>query len=169
MPIVERGKMKHCFLFLLSIFILIVIPSCASQQKKVETMPGINISEDDFNKNIRISLHPGTTNYVKNNDVGIFILNNRSKDSIVFKEQTGIKIFEKQKEGWIEIENRFRYPEEEYILNPPTKNLNSLVFVTQPFDPDLKNSAVIRIVIVGYVQDKPKEMVGSYIDMEIIP
>jgi hypothetical protein len=160
--------MKKYIFSCLLIFVLFLMSSCAGQ-KKSETMPGIDIPLAEYNTKIVITLWPGTPNSFQNGDSTDLVLNNQSGNTIIFPQDYGIKVFEKQTQGWIPIENNYGYPEGENTLQTSTINPGGLAFGAAPSDPNLKSPATVRVVVIGHLQDKPDEAVGAFIDVEINP
>jgi|WetSurMetagenome_2_1015567.scaffolds.fasta_scaffold48106_1 hypothetical protein len=160
--------MKKCFVSCLIILVFLLMSSCTSRET-IEAMPGIDIPLAEYNTKFVITLWPGTPNAIKNGGIASLVLHNQSGISFVFSNDYGVKIFEKQSQGWKPVENRFEYPNVKYLLQTSTGNPGGLAFEASPFDPELKSPATVRIILIGHVKDKPDETVGAFIDMEINP
>jgi hypothetical protein len=148
------------------LILLILLSSCS---KDNETLPGINIPLNEMNRHVELDTLQIGGRSIKNNKPFILDLKNISDQVIIFAGDYGVKLFIKKGEEWVEVENRMHYPENEVLLPlaskfPPGRDTGIV-----PYIPELKQPIMLRVVVVGYPENNPNKIVGSYIDLSLNP
>ena len=152
----------------LLIICILLLTSCTRQQIPLGSkMPGIDLTLDQMNKEIKLEPTTGMMDTFEFDGVLELDLENISDQSIVFPSDFGVKIFMKQGVDWIPIKNRFEYSDSTMIL-PPQKDYSfgPIVDVLPLLPSPSTSGTTIRIVVIGNVQGTGKA-VGAYIDIDL--
>jgi hypothetical protein len=148
-------------------FLIILATSCGRSGD--EKFPGINIPIVEMNKAFIVDDPPIMANSHKNNNSIILQLKNLSKNKIILTDSYGIKIFKKEAQNWIQIENNQGYSSGETVLQPYKEFPLGLLPDATPFILDLNKPIIIRIVFIGYEDTPEAKTVGAYYEFTLLP
>jgi hypothetical protein len=102
--------MKRCVIALI-LLLNILLASCTNQDNgQVDIFPVMNMPLSRMNKAIKIQDSPTWGNSYKNNEHLTLQIINQTEDIIVFPSDYGLKIFGKDGQNWVAIQNNMIYP-----------------------------------------------------------
>ena len=153
---------------LFTLFLFFFLSSCGVVSPK-EMMPGINIPVDEMNTDFRLYSDITSMNSFRNGEYILLDLRNISENALVFPYDLNIKIFYWHTDQWKLVENQLGYPTRDLILLTEEEFKPGLNVGMMPFIPDMKEKTTIRIVVVGSVEDHPKDEVAAYLDVVLKP
>jgi len=155
--------------YVLILICIFAISGCMSKsEKEEEKLPEIDIPLTEFNTKVWLEAIPGMPRVHKKGESLVFLVRNRSTNSIIFTQDFGVKIFLKQDATWKPIGNNWGYPEGENILLPSDIDPTGLGLSVFPDIGEIDELTSVRIAIIGQVKDR-SEQVGAYVDVQYIP
>jgi hypothetical protein len=143
-----------------------ILGSCASAEK----LPGVDVPIRDMNTQLSLSLPAGSENLKKDDPIPL-VAQDLSEEPIVFPQDYGIKVFARQDQKWIPVENNFHYPAGDVELLPAKQQAFGGMGIV--LDPVISQAApvVIRVVVVGHLQHNNQVglSVAAYLDITLQP
>jgi hypothetical protein len=94
-------------------------------------------------------------------------LKNTSDKTLVFPPDFGVRVFIKQGDHWMPVQNNFRYPESGYVIPPAANDSVGATVDVMPVIPALGKSA-LRIAVLGQ-EKETGDKVGAFYDVEVSP
>jgi hypothetical protein len=164
-----KRNMRISLVVLVILWIMLMIGSCTSDnQSPLLVAPGIDVKEKNWNTAFRLRDDPAFANTHKNGETLFLRVENLSKETIIFPDDFGVKLFITDDQEWIGVQNNVYYTGPNYL---PVKSEYPLGLVINvlPYVPNLASPRSIRVIVVGYAQDNNKEILGAYLDVPLNP
>jgi hypothetical protein len=156
----------------LAILVLIVFlcSSCSwIDESEIESLPGVSISLGKMNSQIQLIDPPVLLNTHKFGKSLALRINNLSDSNIVFPYDFGTKIFVKESDSWIPVQNTMGYPDGDNYLRTRDVVPSGIILVVDPSLSNFSSKITIRVVVVGKTLNEVSEDVGAYLDVEMQP
>jgi len=162
-----KSPMVKALLLLATLLCLsTTVSSCSSAEK----LPGVDVPLQQMNSQLRLSL-PGGAEHLQVGDSIPLIIQDLAQDPVVFPQDFGAKLFVRQNQQWVPVENDVGYPAGEFVLLPVKQ---------QPFgaistfvDPVISQSppVTVRAVVVGHLRHNGQtgQVVAAYLDITLQP
>jgi hypothetical protein len=170
-------KQRH-LAYLFFLLLLVLSSSCRGKTSQKDDDFFQIIGFDNFNSDIVLSVVKDETQAEKLK-IGfpVFLaITNRSRKTILFPKDMGIRIFAYAEDAqkWEEIRNLTNYtPDQEFKLPPKDKgHAGGTVVDLYPDIPDSTKGRIIRVAIIGKEinDNSPTDnIVGAYIDLTLEP
>jgi hypothetical protein len=160
-------KKKNQRVNLLILLLLIVCSSCISHN--YQDFPQVELQKKAMNKVFKIEELPQFRNSHKNNDLLYLHVKNLSDKTIIFSSDSCIKLFAKIDGNWITVEDSMGYPSGNDFLLPEKNFPPGLILVPSPYIPEMLEPQIIRIIIIGHLENAEDKLVGAYLDVKILP
>jgi hypothetical protein len=160
-----KKRIKRTILYIL--VLLVVCSSCNSHG--YQDFPAVSLEEKAMNTVFKIEELPQFRNSHKNNDLLYLHLTNLSDTTIVFPSDSCIRLFTKIDGNWTSIKDTMGYPSGNNYLLPENKSRPGLVLVPSPYIPNMLESRIVRIIIIGHPENTEDKLVGAYIDVKLLP
>jgi hypothetical protein len=147
--------------------LMILMVACAAIVEN--NFPEIDIPMAEMNKAFVIEEPPVMANSHKNNELLALQLRNKSDTGIIIPNDDGSKIFRKDGQSWIPVENNIGYPSGEETLLTSKEFPPGLIPVLIPYIPGMKQPEIIRVVFNGHNDNLEAKSVGAYIELTLLP
>lgn len=153
--------------FLVATMLIIFLTACENSAEN--NLPGIDIPMSEMNKAFVVEDPPEMANSHKNNEPLALGLINKSANRIILPDNYGIKIFKKDDQNWIPIENNLQYSSGDITLLTFKESPLGLLPVAMPLILGMTLPVTIRVVFVGHYDDSGAKNVGAYIELTLFP
>lgn len=138
---------------------------------KTETMPGVEIPIKDMNQELHIYV-PKEANLFKIGDFFAVAIENLSEAPIHFSKD-GIMVFEKNQEGWKQVEIISLSQKDEFQVLPKNEGILRRVIIGVYPNIENKEQTDLRFVIIGNKMKDGEiitdQQVGGYVDITMYP
>jgi hypothetical protein len=149
--------------------LIIFISACAQGKSLNESYyPKLDYQIEKMNTIFIITNPSRNNNSLKNNDILSLDLENLSGDVVNFPGDFNIKVFQKLDSKWVEVQNNFGYPKNDWELLTKADWGAGLGIALNPYISNLEKPTTIRIFVFGKTE-KTGETVGAYIDLPLSP
>ena len=135
--------------------------------------PDVGISPENLNSHIHLVALNALNSFKTNEPIWITI-ESRSQATIEFPADYGIRVYLRETENWVELQNITTYePDTSNFLAP--YNNNSTNGITAPLLPrltDITKKAQVRVYIIGNILEDgiaTNHQVGTFIDLTLTP
>jgi len=152
-------------IFFASFFILLV--GCDTNNLPAP----IDIADEFTNQQVQIRVAP-FGNTFKTTDPVFLELKYNSNNTIVFPNNYNLKIFERNDNQWLEIQEKptIRLPEGDIVFAPNIQMPIAEAVVVYPDLSDLYRTYQLRIYVIGEMQtNNETQKVTAYVDFEVSP
>lgn len=165
-----EGKMKNIFpLNVFFVVLLLILSSCISHSTANDDFPAVNVPAKAMNTVIQIEELPQFFNSNKNNTPITLHVKNLSDKTIIFPADSGISVYTKLGDNWLPVINNMQYPSEINYLPPFHQDPPGMVISIFPKIPNMTETQVISIIIIGYYENSVENHVGAYLDVKLLP
>jgi hypothetical protein len=159
---------------LLSLILLLILTSscgAANIQKDIG-FPDIGIPAEELNTRVVLTA-PDGWNTFNTEDAVSFLIEIKGSDPVSFSYSTGVKLFFRQGDQWIEVENTGEFPQNVWTVEPANgdrRNLGSLI--VWPELPDDSKEARLLVILIGNMdkgESSANEQTAGYIILHLNP
>jgi hypothetical protein len=157
---------KNKMLIIANLLMILMVACTAIVENN---FPGIDIPIAEMNKAFVVEDPPVMANSHKNNEPLALQLRNKSDTRIIISNDNGIKIFRRDGQNWILVENNIGYSSGEETLLTSKEFPLGLIPVLIPYIPGMKQPEIIRVVFIGYNDNPEAKSVGAYIELTLLP
>lgn len=171
--IMEKDKIMIQRIPLSMLIILLLFSTACSLRNSStsEKLPGIDIPVEEMNTKARLYAPKEANQFKKNGTLVNVVLENLTNTPIDLPPDHGVRLFTKQDNKWIPIQNDLDYSTGDIRVLPKAQmTYGGLIIPTNPVISDSQSfTTMLRIVVIGMLEGSSKQQVAAYIDINLSP